>query len=392
MRSFPVVVVTGLRQSGKTTFLQHEVGSKDHKFVSLDDFAALEAARQDPVRFVEQAERLIIDEAQHCPELFQALKRVVDGKRRNGRFVISGSANFLLLQKVSESLAGRAAYLTLHPLNRRELTSRTSAKPFLAELAETGELPKARDFKPIGDRDVLLGGMPPVALDIAAEPDRWFEAYERTYLERDVRELSQVADLLAYRRVMKLAALRTGQMSNWTAIAQEAKVASRTASKYLDLLQVSYVLSSLGPHLANRKSRLLKTPKLYVSDSGLAANLCGVDDISTSSEERMRGPLYETFVAQNLRSILEIHLRRATLGYWNVQGRHEVDFVVATRRRNIAIEVKAGPRFERSDFAGLRTFASGDDKPSLLVLATQGDEPHAVGPNEFVVPIGMLLS
>jgi hypothetical protein len=392
LRSLPVVAVSGLRQAGKTTFLREDTVLGKRRFLTLDDMATLERARHDPEGLLDSDEPLTIDEAQYCPELFPALKRAVDRRRRNGWYLLSGSANFLLLKSISESLAGRATYLTLHPMTHRERAGAIEREPFLVKLFTTGKLPRVSAFEPVRDADVLAGGLPPPALGIAPDNERWFQGYERTYLERDVRALTQIADLMSFRRVLKLAALRTAQLTNVASIAAEAKLPATTTSRYLDVLETSFVSAPLQPFLRSRKARLLKTPKLYVTDSGLAAHLCQVGDLSPAANERLRGPLYETFVAQNLRAIVEVHLRRAELGFWNVQGRHEVDFVISTRSAVLAIEIKAGPRWTEADLSGLRAFASGRSDVRALVLAYQGREAYAIEPGIFAVPIGMLLT
>ncbi len=392
LRSLPVVVVSGLRQSGKTTLLRSDPKLRGRRFLTFDDLETLERARHAPGALLEGDEPLTIDEAQLCPELFPALKHAVDRRRRNGQFLLSGSANFLLLRSIAESLAGRATYLALHPLTHRERHDAIERVPFLVTLLESGKLPRKREFEPVRDSDVLSGGLPPAALGLAADTGRWFEGYERTYLERDVRALTQVADLVSFRRVLKLAALRTAQMSNASAISNEAKVPASTVARYLDVLETSFVTATLAPFLASKKSRLVKTPKLYSSDSGLAAHMCQVNDISSSANERMRGALYETYVFQNLRAIVERYLRRAELGFWNVQGRHEVDFVLATRKGVLAIEVKASSKWSPEDLSGLRAFADGRNDVRALVIATQGREAYALDPGVFVVPLGLLLS
>lgn len=392
LRSLPVVVVSGPRQCGKTTFLARDPGLKGRRFLSLDDPAVLEVARRDPDRFLDVDGPLTIDEAQKCPELFPALKRAVDRERRNGRYLLSGSANFLLLRSVSESLAGRAVYLSLGPLSQRELTMRTAKPPFLFELAESGKLPHSRGVESVRDERVLEGGFPSVALHEAEDRTSWFTGYEQTYLERDLRDLSQVADLGAFRRVLGLAALRNGQIANEAEIGREAKLPATTTGRYLDLLEASCVVTRTRAFTQSRAARLIKTPKLYVCDSGLAAHLIGIDDFEQRGAERFRGALHETWVAQNLRSILAAHSPRAELLFFNVQGRHEVDFVVHEPRRRIAIEVKAATSFDESDLSGLRALRSSTDRVACSILAYGGREALEVEDGLFVVPTAELLS
>jgi predicted AAA+ superfamily ATPase len=392
LAALPVVVISGLRQSGKTTFLQHDARLRDRRYVTLDDWPVLEQARRDPDAFVAGDEPLTVDEAQRCPELLLAVKRIVDRRRRPGQIVLSGSANFRLLRSVGESLAGRAVYLPMHPLTRRERARATQIEPWLAQLFAAGELPRRREFTAVTDEEVLRGGMPQLALDPALDRDLWLRGYEQTYLERDVRDLAQVADLAAFRRVLRLTALRSGQLGNESGIGRDAKLPATTTGRYLDLLETSFVLQRLPPFVRGRSQRLIKTPKVYFADSGLAAYLADVAEIDARAGERLRGALYETYVAQNLRAIVDLHLGRAELAFWHVQGRHEVDFVVATARAAVAIEIKAAARFDDADLAGLRAFAARNTGVRALVLGYQGREVVSLGERLFAVPLGLLLS
>lgn len=388
----PVVVLTGMRQAGKSTLLKNEPGLERRRFVSLDDFAQLEAARSAPEAFVGGGAPLTIDEAQRCPELLAAIKREVDRDRRPGRFLLSGSANFSLLHGVSETLAGRAVYLTLHPFVRREVAGRIDTPPALRRLFEDGRPPGSVRARPIGAEEVRLGGMPSVCLGEARNPATWFRGYEQTYLERDVRALSQVADLVSFRAVLRLAALRTGQVLRQSEIARDAKQNAVTTGRYLSLLETSFLIARLPPYLGNRASRLIKAPKLYLGDSGLACHLTGVERLDPAADEPLRGPLFETYVAQNLAGLLEARWPEARLHYWHVQGRHEVDFVVEAGRDCLAIEVKAATRWDEHDLAGLRAFLAATKRCRLAVLAHNGTDAAPLGERLWALPLGWLLT
>jgi predicted AAA+ superfamily ATPase len=390
--TLPVVVVTGLRQAGKTTFLQRDRVFRGYRYLSLDDYAVLEAARREPEALLEGDGPVILDEAQRSPELLTAVKRSVDRRRVPGRFVLSGSANLALLRGVSESLAGRALYLTLRPFSRRERTGRIATTPWLPRFLEKGKPPQRREVKPVLVDEILDGGMPPVTLGEAGRRDLWFLGYEQTYLERDLRDLAQVADLVSFRDFVRLAALRTGQVLNRSDLARDARLPASTATRYLDLLETSFVISRLAPHLRSRVTRLIKSPKIFVSDSGLAAHLTGVDDIRPGADEPLRGAMFETWVHQNLASLLEAHLPRAELTYWNVQGRHEVDFVATSGRRSIAVEVKAASRFTDRDLRGLRAFLHHAPGCIAGILGYNGTETVSLGDNLHAVPLAVLIS
>lgn len=391
LAAMPVVVLSGARQSGKTTFLQHDRSLRSRRFVSLDDPALLESARREPDGLLEGAEPITIDEAQKCPELFPALKRAVDRRRRNGQYLLSGSASFPLLRSVSESLAGRAIHVALEPFSQRELERKTTRAPFLVEWIQRGTPPNSERSQPVGEDRVIAGGFPSVALGDARGHSIWFAGYEQTYLERDLRDLAQIADLGAFRRVLGLAALRSGQLVNESELARDAKVSSPTAGKYLDLLEVSCVAMRLPPFLSSKAARLVKSSKFYLCDSGLAAHLIGVDELTPRGGERFRGALFETWVAQNLRSILESHLPAAKLAFFNVQGRFEVDFVITHQRAHVAIEVKSSVSFDDADLKGLRRFADATRGVEALVLAYNGRESVRVDERTWAIPISKLL-
>ena len=391
LKTFPIVVVTGLRQAGKTTFLQRDSAFRGRRYVTLDDFAALEAARLDPESLVHGQEPVTIDEVQRCPELLVAIKRAVDERRTPGRFVLSGSANLSLLKGVSESLAGRAISLTLGPFSRRERLGATQ-EPFLVTFLKEARLPPSASSSALTDREVLHGGMPAIVVGENVDRDLWLLAYEQTYLERDVRDLTQVADLVTFRTLLRLAAARTGQILNQSEIARDARLPVSTAVRYLGLLEASFVVDRLPPYMRSHTTRLLKSPKIFLTDSGLASHLTSTSDIRVAADEPLRGALYETFVHQNLAGILGAHLPDAELGFWSVQGRHEVDFVISHKRRCIAVEVEAASRFRERDLAGLRAFREKTPGAPVGILAYNGAEAFAPEKGLFVIPLGLLLS
>lgn len=388
----PVVVVTGLRQTGKSTFLQHEPGLAGRRYLSLDEFALLDAAQRDPEAFVRAESPLTIDEAQRRPELLAAIKREVDRDRRPGRFLLSGSANFALLRGVTESLAGRAVYLTLWPFTRREVRGEVTTDLFVRRFFESGRLPGKVATGAVTNDEVLRGGMPPVCLRQARDAGLWYRGYEQTYLERDVRELARVADFVSFRQLLRLAALRTGQIIKVSELARDAKLKAATVSRHLGVMEASFVFHRLEPYLRNRASRLIKSPKVYVSDSGIAAHLAGVDEEGFGDDEPMRGAIVETYVAHNLRSMLEARWPTARPSFWHVQGRHEVDFVIEVGRECLAIEVKSSSRWTERDLAGLRAFLEHTRRCRAAILAHAGNSAVQLGDRLYAIPLATLLS
>jgi predicted AAA+ superfamily ATPase len=384
-----------MRQVGKSTLLQSHPGLQNRRFYTLDDYAHLMAARDNPDALVAHDREVTIDEAQRCPELLIAIKKEIDQRRRPGRYLLSGSANFALLKNVSESLAGRAIYLNMAPFSRREIQRRTAVDPFLLHFLLPNrpiaqkEVP---DANPFNVSEVLTGGMPEVCLNADMDRQIWFRGFEQTYLERDIRDLAQVADRLRFRNLLQLAALRTGQLLNISELGRDAGLNAMTATRYLSVMETSFVVHKLQPYLSNPASRIIKSPKLYISDSGIASFLTSVEDLSPSNNEPLRGPLLETYVAQNLRAILDSHLPGARLYFWNIQGRYEVDFVIESANILVAIEVKSASRWEDRDLNGLRAFMEHHPRCIHALLAYNGDKMVEISPSIWAVPIGKLLS
>ena len=390
LRQLPVVVLSGLRQTGKSTLLRQEAGlARGHVYRTLDDFATLAAARANPESLLEGP--AILDEVQRCPDLLVSLKQNVDEHRRPGRFILSGSANLALLGHVTETLAGRAGYFTLHPMTRRVQRGTTAREPFLVRFLRHPILPSGQ-AEPVTEREILRGGLPPACLDPTESVAEWFRGYVQTYVERDVRQLSQIADLVAFRTLAQLASLRTGQVLVISTLARDAKLNAVTAGRYVDLLEASFLIRRLPPFLKNRSSRLVKSPKLYFTDSGLAAHMAGVDTLQPGRDDLLRGALFETYVAQNIAALLEAHLPEAQIGYWHEQGRHEVDFVIEVGRNVFAIEVKSATRWSDNDWSGLRAFLERTPACVAAVLAYGGKEAVQLDKRLFAIPLGHLLA
>ena len=392
LKNMPVVAITGLRQTGKTTFLQHQFPPGARRFISFDDFAQLSAAKSDPDRFVNSDEPLTIDEAHKCPEIFTSIKRVVDRKRNPGQFLLSGSANFTLLRGITESLAGRSIYFQMHPFSRREIDKRVGEQPFLESFFENRRIPKQQEFTPIKPEDILKGGMPTVCLGDVEDRTFWFKGYEQTYLERDIREISQIENILAYRNLLHLVCLRSGQILNVSQLGRDARLTSATTSRYVSLLETSFVISKLNPYLRNRASRLIKSPKVYIGDSGLACFMVGLHNFRMDYQEPLLGALFETYVAHNLFAIIDTRWKQAQLYFWGIQGRNEVDFIIEVGRNCLAMEVKASTRWQKKDLSGLETFLAATPQCVAAVLCYNGAEAVRLGERLWALPLGLVLS
>jgi len=373
-RSMPVVVVTGARQTGKSTLVRELAPGDERPYLTLDRIEVLAQARDEPDQLVRRGERIILDEVQRAPELLLAVKRAVDEERRPGRFILTGSANLLLMRKVSESLAGRAAYLTLWPLTRRERLGQ--GRPGLwSELFDAAdedwpevllaEDPVREDWRSVARR----GGYPTPAYELDDEEARraWFGGYARTYLERDLQELSAVGALIDFRRLMGAACLRLGQLVNQTELGRDVGLPQPTVHRYLNLLETSYQLVRLPPYAVNRTKRLIKTPKLYWADTGLALFLAG--------EEAPRGPHLENLVLSDLLAWRDAQIDPPTLLYWRTAAGEEVDLVIEWRCRLLPIEVKGASAVRPADARNLRTFRREyADRSRAALLLYDGDE------------------
>lgn len=237
----------------------------------------------------------------------------------------------------------------------------------------------------------FVESIPPVCLgptDAAAE---WFRGYVQLYVERDVRQISQITDLIAFRTLAQLTAMRTGQILSISELARDAKLTAATAGRYLNLLEASFLITRLPPFLKNRSSRLIKSPKVHFADSGLAAYLAGIKEFIPGQDDRLKGALYETYVVQNIAALLEVHLPDAHLAYWHEQGRHEVDFIIEAGRHVVAFEVKAGTRWGENDLSGLRAFL--DRTPACVagILAYNGRESVKLDDKLWAIPMAQLI-
>jgi predicted AAA+ superfamily ATPase len=392
LENMPVVIVTGMRQTGKTTFLCSQPELADRIYVNFDDFAQLEAAKSDPDSFIRRDRPLTIDEAHKCPEIFNSIKKAVDKERIPGQFLLSGSANFSILKSITESLAGRSVYLPLHPFSRRETYRRTKTRPFIKNFFKTLDGDIEASVEPIRPEEVARGSMPTVCLKQVKDPVIWFRGYEQTYLERDVRELSRVGDLTTLRTLLRLTSLRTGQLLSPSQLGRDAKLNAATTSRYLSLFEASFLITRIHAYLGNKSSRLIKSPKLYLSDSGLATYLTGLELSPAIRNDPLYGALLETYVAQNLLSILNAKWQDASLYFWTVQGRHEVDFVIEAGRSCIALELKSAARWHERDLAGLKAFLAATPHCKAGILCHSGEEAVRIGRKLWALPTNLIIS
>lgn len=367
---FPVVVITGARQTGKTTLVRRL--DQARAYLTLDDLDVRDQALSAPDDLLRRAERLTLDEVQRSPDLLLAVKRAVDRDRRPGRFLLTGSANLLLSQRIAETLAGRATYLTLWPLTQGELSGAGRAGRWTSLLSRPprewpdllGEKDRPLDWKTLASR----GGYPTPATALPTREQRtlWFSGYTQTYLERDLRDLARIESLVEFGRLMRAACLRLGNLVNQTELARDTGIPRATVQRYLDLLETSYQLLRLEPYSVNRTKRLIKSPKLYWTDTGLALHL--------GDEEAPTGAHLENLILCDLLTWRDAEPARPSVLYWRTAGGEEVDFVLEWRGRLLAVEVKATPRPSHRDGRHLRSFLDeyGKAGHGALLLHTGG--------------------
>ena len=376
LRVAPVVVLLGARQTGKTTLVRSLPQLADRPYLTLDDFDLRAQAEVDPDSVVGRAPALVLDEVQRSRDLLIAVKRAVDRDRprKPGRFVLTGSANLLMMERIGETLAGRAVYVTLWPFTRRERfgLGRAGAWSELlgARFAKWREVLAAHAGPPEDWRDAArLGGFPVPAHELADDEARalWFSGYVQTYLERDLQALRAVENLADFRRLMRAACLRIGGLLNQTELGRDAGISQPQAQRFMNVIEASYQAIRLPSYSVNRTRRLIKAPKLYWGDSALALHLGG--------ETEPRGAHLENLVLTDLLAWRDVQARRPEILYWRTAAGQEVDFVVETPKRLLPIEVKAAARAMPADAKGLETFldeyADAADGALLLYGGTE---------------------
>ena len=356
MRVQPVVLVTGARQTGKSTLLAGPAAGRSRIMLSLDDSRVRAALAADPDAVLAGRGPFVIDEIQREPDLMLALKRAVDAmgtRRAVGRYLVTGSANLLLMTKVADSLAGRAAYVTLWPLTRRELAGEgaTGRWDTLFDVAPDA-WPALASARPPGlptwETLVRRGGMPRPARYLTTPTDRavWFDAYVDTYLDRDLRDLTQVQRIGDFRRLMTAAASRIGQLVDQTAIGRDLQLPQQVVRNWLTVLELSYQLVRVPAYARTGTGRLVKSPKLYWGDAGLGWHLAGA--------ETPTGFHFENVVALDLMAWRGLTRPRPEVMHWRTAKQDEVDFVIEHRGRLVGVEIKTSKRVSLGDANGLR--------------------------------------
>ena len=353
-KKMPVIAVTGPRQSGKSTLVKEIF--PDYKYVNLEDIEMRKFAKDDPKGFLKNlGNRVIIDEVQNVPDLFSYIQVLVDEEKTTGRFILSGSQNLQLMESISQSLAGRVAIFNLLPFSLEELKGTTF------------ELPNYENY--------MLQGFYPRIYDQGLNPTTWLLDYIQTYVERDLRQILNVSDLGTFRQFIEICAGRIGQLVNFSDIGSYIGVSYQTINKWVNVLQTSFIIHLVRPYHQNYNKRIVKTPKLYFYDTGLACALMNLRTIDDLNRHFAKGALFENFI---INEIIKNHLNRQILPkhyFWNAAGVHEIDLVLDAGGKLFPIEIKSGRTINSNFFDGFKYFqplSGATPEDSYLVYG--GDE------------------
>ena len=349
LKHFPSVLIAGARQVGKST-LAMSLGIDN--YVTFDDITSYESAKTDPKGFVSRLPKpVIIDEVQKVPDIFPAVKEWIDGDRKPGTFVLTGSTNLQGFKNISESLAGRIGIIDLYPLNLAEIYQ---SKTNLVDMLISNDLPAGKSNVGI-EHHIIRGGYPEIReMDDKKLLYLWFSSYISTYIERDARDIGDIRNLDSFMKLYKNAAFRSGSLMNKSELSKECGIDNKTLDNYLTILKNTYQVSLLAPYFSNELKRLVKTPKIYMCDSGILAHLLRVTSPEQLAESEYKGMLYETFVFDELLKANAYAEDRAEISFYRTSDGVEVDFILDSGRSMAAIEVKSSKSVSSGDFKNIK--------------------------------------
>jgi predicted AAA+ superfamily ATPase len=357
-QEFPAIAVVGPRQSGKTTFVQYVF--EKHAYVSLEDFDTRAAAQEDPRGFLRDrvsSAGIILDEIQHVPQLLSYIQTIIDAEKKKGFFIITGSQNLLVNQSITQTLAGRMAIVTLFPFSINELDQAKLLPSRIEELVVTGTYPH-----------------------MFVEPSatmRWYDNYIRGYVERDVRQVTNITDLNAFQRFMRLCAGRIGQVVNLSSLGDDCGISHTTVKAWLSLLEASYVVFLLYPYYKNFGKRLIKSPKIYFVDTGVACSLLNITTANELTAHYLRGGLVESLMISDFLKQFYNRDQTPALYFWRDHAGNEVDCLIERALTITPIEIKAGSTvtsdyFKQFDY--LKTIGSFPETNNYVVYGGEGDQ------------------
>ena len=349
-RHYPVLTLTGPRQSGKTTLARATFPS--HRYVSLEQVDQRRFAREDPLGFLAQFHGpVIFDEVQHVPDLLSYIQGAVDEAPSPGRFILTGSHNFLLMSRVSQTLAGRCGILNLMPFSRAELEGQKQAEPDTAAGLFSNRTTRLNLWQ------TLRTGFYPRIHDRQIPPEVWLPDYIHTYIERDVRSLSNIGDLDVFERFLALCAGRAGQLLSYSGLASDCGISVDTARRWISILKTSFILVLLPPHHRNFNKRVVKSPKLYFYDTGVLCQLLGIREATQVVSHPLRGSIFENHVVAEVAKAYLHHRQTPPIFFWRDRTGHEIDLLIEKANLLYPVEIKSGSTMSPDMLDGLLWWA-----------------------------------
>lgn len=390
--TFPVLLVAGPRQVGKTTVLQ-QLSQENRTFVTLDDPMIRNLAINDPALFFQRYQPpLLIDEIQYAPQLFQYIKMYVDRDKRNGDFWLTGSQIFHLMQNVSESLAGRVGIVNLAGLSYAEINAVADGKPFVPE--NDMLLQKSKSFRPSTVKDIFKlifkGSMPGLHVNSAVDRDVFFSSYVATYLQRDVRDLTKVGDELAFLRFLSAVAARTAQELNYADLAKDIGISQPTAKQWMSILMTSGVVFMIQPFYNNMLKRITKTPKIYFFDTGLAAYLTKWTTPETMEAGAMSGAFFETWVVGEIIKSYYYCGQQPPVYFYRDKEKREIDLIIERDNQIHPIEIKKSANPGRDAIKHFHVLEKAAVKVGTGGVICMSENLLPIDADNWIIPVGML--
>lgn len=389
MKSFPVLLISGARQVGKSTLA---LNLEMPNYVTLDDINIYEAARNDPKGFIEHCEKpIIIDEIQRAPTLLMAIKEFVDKNRTNGQFILTGSANLKGFKDISDSLAGRIGIVELYPLSQKEINQKEENLIDLLSDDINRFVFKKYDDENLAGK-IINGGYPEI-IKITSEKAKylWFGSYIRTYIESDAKEIGNIRNMDKFITMYRLCMLRSGNIFNKNELCLESGLDNKTFDSYFSVLEHTYQIQKLRPYFSNALKRLIKTPKIFATDTGVLAHLLQISSPNELASSPYKGAIYETFVFDEILKANTSSKRRANIYYYRTSDQKEIDFILEISGRVVAIEVKSSKTISKDDFKHIYYLKENlQNKFDKGVVLYAGDTAVKLDEDMFALPFGFM--
>jgi len=389
LRYFPVLLISGARQVGKSTLALH-LGIEN--YITLDDINIYEMAKNDPKGFISNLQKpVIIDEAQRLPQLMITIKEYIDKERVNGEFILTGSASLRGFKNISDSLAGRIGIVELYPLSLKEKSQKE--ENIIDIFANSLEPYILKKYNSDIGKYILDGGYPEILkIDSSKAKYLWFSSYIRTYIESDARDLANIRNLDKFINMYRVCMIRSGNMFNKNELQKEVGLDNRTFDSYFAIMEHTYQIQKLQPFFKNQLKRLIKTPKIYATDTGILNHLLQIHSIGEFENSHYKGDIVETFVYDELLKAKSCASKKIGLFYYRTSDKKEIDFILDYGQKIIAIEIKASKSVSKSDFKHI--YHLQKEIPNLFnkgIVLYGGDRFLKLDKNMYAVPFGFLI-